>query len=102
MRQWILLSYVFLLVAGTHSVPLEADSYRCGRKLVKSGDTASDLLRVCGKPDHKDRGRESIRIQGRLSNVPVQRWYYSGSSRSLGRVVYIHNGKIVAIDNDAK
>jgi hypothetical protein len=75
-----------------------ADSYRCGRKIVRSGDPVSRLLEVCGKPKRKDSGSETIELSGVPRKVKVQRWYYKQGSRRLERVVFVYRGKIAAIE----
>lgn len=75
-----------------------ADSYRCGRKLIRTGDSTADVLRVCGQPASKDRGRANVREGGATRNVPVERWHYKRSSRSLSRIVNIYRGRVVSID----
>jgi len=77
---------------------LSADSFRCGRKLIRTGDSASDLLRVCGEPRYKDRGNEEIKIGGVTKNTRVERWYYKKSSRSLERAVLVYKGSVVAVE----
>lgn len=77
--------------------PVRADSYRCDRKLVRNGDSVAHLLRHCGEPRFKDRGRETIKQNGRRVEATVQRWYYKKSRRSLERIVLIHDGDIVGI-----
>ena len=79
-----------------------ADSYRCGRKLIRSGDSTADLLRLCGKPRFKDRGVETVRIDGSLQEARVERWYYRKSMRSLGRVVLIYRGRVAGIEVEAR
>jgi hypothetical protein len=79
-----------------------ADSYRCGRRLIQSGDSSADVLRVCGKPRHKERGHESVRIDGAPQSVSVERWYYKKSNRSLERIVLIYRGKVIAIQVGAR
>ncbi|MBT8059277.1 MAG: DUF2845 domain-containing protein [Gammaproteobacteria bacterium] len=74
------------------------DSYRCGRKLIRTGDSTGDLLRICGEPRFRDRGVERVRIGGKSEQKRVERWYYRKSPRSLDRVVLIHGGKVVAIE----
>lgn len=73
-----------------------ADSYRCGRKLIRTGDRAADVLSICGEPKARDRGAEPIPGAG-PGRVQVERWYYQRSGRSLQRVVLIHQGRVVAI-----
>lgn len=74
-----------------------ADSYRCGRKLIRTGDSSADVLRVCGEPGHKDRAAEVMQVNGSRKSISVERWYYKKSRRSLTRVVFIHQGKVIAI-----
>lgn len=83
-----------LLVA----VDAAADGYRCGRKLVRTGDPVSKLVEVCGQPVHRGSGRESVLVDGRRKEVTVQEWHYRMGSRRLGRVVRVYRGRIVAIE----
>jgi hypothetical protein len=75
-----------------------ADSFRCGRKIVRTGDSPADLLRICGEPRYKDRGYENFRGQASQKKARVERWYYKKSSRRLEQIVLIHQGRIVAIN----
>lgn len=77
---------------------LSADSYRCGRKLIHTGDSKADVLRVCGEPAYKDRGRESIELDGSRTQAAVERWFYRQGSRSLQHIVILHRGNVVAIE----
>lgn len=75
-----------------------ADSYRCGRKVVRDGDSTSYLLKICGEPRFKDNGSSMIEVEGVRRKTRVQRWYYKKSSRSLEHIILIHGGKIAAIE----
>ena len=75
-----------------------ADSYRCGRKIVRSGDPVSRLLSLCGEPRRKDSASETVEFSGVPRKVRVQRWYYKKGSRRLERVVFVYQGKIAAIE----
>ena len=79
-----------------------ADSYRCGRKLVRNGDSKAELLRLCGEPRFKDRGVETVKIDGSRKDARVERWYYRKSSRSLGRVILIYRGRIAGIEVEGR
>jgi len=81
---------------------LSADSYRCGRKLIRSGDSTADVLRVCGEPTYKDRGSESIEQNGTRKQAAVERWYYRQGKRSLQHIVILHRGKVVAIEANGR
>ena len=76
---------------------LSADSYRCGRKLIRTGDSSRDVIRVCGAPGYKDRGYAKIKIEGVVQKTRVERWYYRKSKRSLERVVLIYRGVVAGI-----
>jgi hypothetical protein len=85
------------------SVPdLSADSFRCGLKLIKTGDSTSELLRVCGKPIYKDRGVARIKVNGVIKEAKVQRWHYKKSSRRLEHVVLIFRGQVHGIETGSR
>jgi hypothetical protein len=77
---------------------LTADSFRCGRKLISTGDSASELLRVCGEPRYKDRGNEKIKVNGISQDTRVERWYYKKSSRSLEHAILVYKGSVVGVE----
>jgi hypothetical protein len=87
-----------LVILVTSSPVCDADSYRCGRKLIRTGDSKADVLRVCGQPIAKDRGRANVNIDGGIRDVAVERWHYKRSSRSLAHIVNIYRGQVVSID----
>jgi hypothetical protein len=92
----------YLTIVGllllTVSSGVQADGYRCGRKLIRTGDTTAQVLSLCGEPRYRERGNEEIRYDGRRQRLPVQRWYYRKNDRSLWRVVMIYNGRVAAIE----
>lgn len=92
------LSLFFL--AGLLILPASAgaDSYRCGQKLVRSGDSVAKVLQVCGEPRHKSSGQGEIKIRGVAKTTRVQRWHYRQGSRRLEHVVLIYKGKVAAIE----
>lgn len=87
-----------IVVISTISFSVEADTFRCGRKVVRSGDSSAAVLQNCGKPRSKDSGHERVRLEEGHRNVRVERWRYKKSSRSLERIVMIYRGRVVAID----
>ena len=89
-----LLLFTFL---SLFSVQLLADTLRCGRKLIRSGDSGSTVLKVCGQPRFKDSGFEKISSFGRSEKLKVKRWYYKSSKRRLERIVLLYRGEVVAI-----
>ena len=96
---WTRMTLAFLLTFLVMLPPAVcADSYRCGRKIVRDGDLASDLLRICGDPLHKEQTRQYMTVDGQYRKVGVQRWYYRRGARSLEHVVVVYKGRIATID----
>jgi hypothetical protein len=94
----VLLVFLFIVIVSTYSEISGADSFRCSGKVISTGDSRATVLQKCGEPRSMDRGSENIRIPGGQKEVRVERWHYKKSSRSLGRVVMIYKGKVVAIE----
>jgi hypothetical protein len=92
-----LFSVVLVSQLAWLSESLLADSYRCGRKLVRTGDSRQALLSLCGQPEYKDRGQQEVKVDGRRVRVSVERWYYRKNKRSLQRMVALHKGRVVSI-----
>lgn len=89
---------VALLLLGFVSA-VHADSYRCGRKLVRTGDSASRVLSLCGEPEARQRGAAasgSPRDSGGRGRVEL--WFYRRSSRSLEHVITIRDGQVLSIE----
>ena len=109
MCKWpLLVPFLFL---DSLSIPyLAADSYRCVRKVIKTGDSAREVLKKCGHPDHKDCGHKEIKghrhpwfhfkikIDGNTTRNRVECWYYQKNSRSIERAVLIYRGQVKAIE----
>ena len=95
---WLVCAVALCLVA--HDV--FADSLRCGRKVVRTGDSSSLLLQKCGQPRSKDRGVEQVKLPEGREKVRVERWHYQKNSRSLSRAVWIYQGKIVGIESGGR
>ncbi len=75
-----------------------ADSYRCGRQVVRDGDTVSRRLEVCGPPLRKSSGAETFEVAGVPRRARVTRWHYRMGARRLERQVLVYQGRIVAIE----
>jgi len=93
---------VALLLSMWPALEAEADSFRCGRKVVRSGDAQSTVLAVCGEPQRKDTAQEAIWTGSSQKTVRVNRWYYKSSSRKLERVVLLYQGKVIAVETGGR
>lgn len=87
-------TFLAIVLSAAYIPQLHGDSFRCGRKLVHTGDTRAELLRVCGEPNHKDRGRAEVDVDGIRKSVSVERWHYKKSSRSLEHIVIVYRGNV--------
>jgi len=76
-----------------------ADSFRCGRKIVKHGDSSSALIKKCGKPARKFSSKEIISDQGRQSKVSVSNWVYE-RNRKKDMIVSVRSGTVIKIQLD--
>ena len=77
----------------------EADSFRCGRKIVKQGDSASSLIKKCGNPVRKYSSKEMVNDQGRQSKVSVSNWVYE-RKRGKDMIVSVRSGTVIKTQVD--
>lgn len=76
-----------------------ADSFRCGRTLVKVGDSSNTLLKKCGNPVRKYTSKENFSDHGRQLQTGVSNWVFP---RKGGRdmVVSVYSGTVVKMQVD--
>ena len=86
---------VFILFSGV----AEADSFRCGRKIVKQDDSASSLIKKCGNPVRKYSSKEMVNDQGRQAKVSVSNWVYE-RNRGKDMIVSVRSGTVIKIQVD--
>jgi hypothetical protein len=97
MNQIQQIAVLALILLGTYTPAILGDSFRCGRKLISTGDSSGELLRICGEPYHKDRGRAEVDVNGVGRAVSVERWYYKKNRRSLEHVIIVYKGNVEAV-----
>jgi len=73
------------------------DSFRCGRKVIRNGDTAADLVQKCGEPQSRDSAQEELWLNRTHQKVRVERWHYKQGSSKLARVVLVYRGEVVGV-----
>lgn len=97
------------LVAALLAGPAMADSFRCGTKLITDGDTADEVLALCGKPTDITRKvilqRPVIWRDGRpyyvsedMVEVAVEYWTYNLGPNKLMRRLRIDAGIVTEIE----
>ena len=94
-----LIRSVCLLLAILMVGNVVADSFRCGRSLVKVGDSTNVLLKKCGGPLRKFSSKQTLNDHGRQTRVSVSNLVYERSGKK-DIVVSIHNGAVLKIQSD--
>ena len=79
----------------------QAQSLRCGSKLVVEGDQTVTLLTKCGQPLLVEKiTRTAQTEQGELTQVKAgERWTYDQGKGKFMQIVTIHNGVVKSIEN---
>lgn len=91
---------LFLLtVSIMFSGIVAADSFRCGRKIIKQGDSGSSLVRKCGNPVRKYSSKEMVNDRGRQAKVAVSNWVYE-RNRGKDMIVSVRGGTVIKIQVD--
>lgn len=90
-----LLLAAFLILSGNAS----ADSFRCGRSIVKVGDSSNKLLKKCGDPVRKYSSKAFVNNNGRQVRASVSNWVYA---RKGGKdmIVAVYSGVVVKLKID--
>ena len=76
-----------------------ADSFRCGRTLVKVGESSNALMKKCGHPLTKFSSRETINDHGRMVQVGVSNWVYERNGKK-DMIVSVRSGAVIKIEVD--
>ncbi len=100
MRRVIFVSMLLLTVFVSSRT--EAETFRCGDRVVSLGDTKADVVIKCGDTDLKDSHEESIiksidPFTKQKVTVIVDEWTYNLGPDSLIRILRFENGKLVDI-----
>jgi len=91
----LLVFTIFILLSTT----APADSFRCGRTLVKVGDSSNALIKKCGDPVRKYTSKENINDHGRQVQTGVSNWVFP---RKGGKdmIVSVYSGAVVKMQID--
>ena len=90
----LILCILFAVVSETH-----ADSFRCGRALIKQGDSSNALIKKCGKPIRKFSSKERVKIDGRQTQTGVSNWVYTRNGKR-DMIVSVRSGVVVKMTVD--
>lgn len=78
---------------------LAADSFRCGRKIVKTGESSNALIKKCGQPVRKLKSNEQVKLDGQQKRTAVSNWVYERRNKK-DMIVSVKNGTVVRLEID--
>jgi hypothetical protein len=90
---------LFVILLASAFIDANADSFRCGRTLVKANESANALIKKCGKPVRKYSSKETVSENGRRSRVGVSNWVYERRGKK-DMIVSVRNGTVTNIKVD--
>jgi hypothetical protein len=95
---------MFVLGTALSGGVVQADSMRCGSKLVNESATVDELVKKCGQPqDRKIETEDAYALNPNGARVKTgaqtvkERWIYRPTPGTLPMAVQIVDGKIVSI-----
>jgi len=97
-RCWIIALVGMLALPGQ----LAADSMRCGRALLKTGDSVSTLRSRCGEPSSRDSAYASLRHVNGGKRTRVARWHYRFGRGGLEKIVLLYEDAVVGIETGSR
>jgi len=83
---------VIILLFGISLV--QADSFRCGSRVVSTGETKIDVISKCGSPDYSEMG--SVFFSG-SSAIAIETWHYNCGDGRFNYILKFKDGKLVEI-----
>jgi hypothetical protein len=96
-----LIGTLLLAIAGS-AFGFGHATYRCGNRLVATGDSFGEVLYRCGEPDFRAASTEVVTV--RLTSglevsriVGVETWTYDRGPRELLRFLTFRDGRLIRI-----
>ena len=90
---------ILLIVSMLVSGNVIAESFRCGRTIVKPGESSNALIKKCGKPVRKFSSNEMIKDHGHQKRVGVSNWVYERRGKK-DMIISVQGGSVVKIQVD--
>ena len=91
----VLAIVIFTLLSCSAS----GDSFRCGRKVVQTGDTVNALMKKCGEPDRTFETSESFNGWGYSQVTYVTHYVYErGGKKDM--IVTVRENVVTKIETD--
>jgi hypothetical protein len=87
---------LLLTIVALYWGHVNADSFRCGRKVVKLGESSNALIKKCGAPVRKYSSKEMVSEDGRQQRVGVSNWVYERRGKK-DMIVSVRSGTIMKL-----
>lgn len=93
----------FALLA-TFSPDANAETFRCGSRIISTDTTAAEILQICGKPDSETSKTDPVRTRGAsgllvvVGETTTKKWVYARGTQAQAMVVTIVDGKVKSIE----
>lgn len=87
------------------ALPAQAESFRCGARIVSEDSTVEELLALCGEPTSKT--VETVDVYGpaasgsgrvKRGTVTIEKWTYDRGTQSFPMLVTIEDGRIKSME----
>jgi hypothetical protein len=92
-------------IALVTASPAQAETFRCGSKLIQEGDTAGKVLDRCGEPGNKQVITEPVRAVNASgyafatgATMTYEIWRYARGSRAFPAILRIEGGVVKKIE----
>ena len=105
LRQETKMNYKALMLAGLilFSLPVSAETLRCGSKIVGVGMTMDEVKKYCGKPSSTSVEDHDVRSGNRVvGTTQLHIWRYNRSSGQKTAVLEFDQQKLMSINYVSK
>ena len=93
-KSTLIILFLGLLVVSSAN----AQTVRCGSKIIETGMMADEVLKYCGEPTRKEVEEHDIRSGGRVVGVTyLNRWIYERGYTGKPKVLEFDRDKLIAI-----
>ncbi len=95
--------YVFLLIALLWATISNADTLRCGSKIVDTGMSMTEVKKYCGNPSSTSIEEHDVHAGPRVvGKTEIHTWRYNRSSTQRTAVLVFDQEKLMSITYESK
>lgn len=95
--------HIFILIALLWATTSNADTLRCGSKIVQTGMTMAEVKKYCGNPSSTSIEEHDVRAGPRVvGKTEIHTWRYNRSSTQRTAVLVFDQEKLMSITYESK